>query len=344
MGESIPYATTPACNYIPALLEIHTEPDGEYLHLGQKLPWQGFERSLPFIRHLRQHISDHLDAPTHLLWSVRVDPQIAQTYGRAEWALEYYNEQLSDLRQVGDEIGLHVHPYRWEASQGLWLEDYANSDWVDECIQVAVAAYQQGYGCLPKTISVGRNWISQSTVNLVESLGLEFDLSVIPGRPSVRFYQSEKNITGIGPDYTDFPCVPYRPQVDNFRSADPDRQQGLWIIPLSSGLRFQAQGVLPRLYQYLRGTQRTRNYQRISKLYLADRPDIFRQLVQILLEEKSLSYLTMIMRSHQFLNNKAQQNILANVKYLLNYEPMYARHQNFIFSTPSELVTLLGYT
>ncbi|NJK30852.1 MAG: hypothetical protein HC940_12255 [Acaryochloris sp. SU_5_25] len=192
MGESIPYATTPACNYIPALLEIHTEPDGEYLHLGQKLPWQGFERSLPFIRHLRQHISDHLDAPTHLLWSVRVDPQIAQTYGRAEWALEYYNEQLSDLRQVGDEIGLHVHPYRWEASQGLWLEDYANSDWVDECIQVAVAAYQQGYGCLPKTISVGRNWISQSTVNLVESLGLEFDYPSSQGDPLLGFINLKK--------------------------------------------------------------------------------------------------------------------------------------------------------
>jgi len=97
---------------IPIILNIDAEPDGLFIDRERPLPWRGYERSAEYLQRLRSRIASVTGSPAHFTWLVRLDPQIAETYGSAEWPLMRYGDRLSADEAIGDELGVHIHPYR----------------------------------------------------------------------------------------------------------------------------------------------------------------------------------------------------------------------------------------
>jgi hypothetical protein len=77
--------------------------------------------------------------------------------------------------------------------------------------------------------------MNNATINLLESLGARFDLTVEPGIKPAPALVLEELHTGSLPDYTVTPRRPYRPAREDFRKASATADRQLWMIPLSTG-------------------------------------------------------------------------------------------------------------
>jgi len=57
-------------------------------------------------------------SPVHFSWFLRMDPQITHTYGSPDWVVTRYPKLIEGLDAAGDELGLHVHPWRCRFTGG----------------------------------------------------------------------------------------------------------------------------------------------------------------------------------------------------------------------------------
>src|ERR1041384_6344444 len=109
---------TEAHGKIPILIVNDCEPDLRETKPGEGTLWIGFERYYEFLSAKRDEIFQRTGAPAHFSWFWRMDPQIALTYGSADWAVRTYAAQIAEAKRRGDEIAAHVHVYRWDAALG----------------------------------------------------------------------------------------------------------------------------------------------------------------------------------------------------------------------------------
>lgn len=321
----------------PVLIDTHTEPDKTFIDRSRALPWLGFEQAIEFFEQVRPEIARQTDHEVHVNWHLRADPQIADVYGNAGWAFDHYAEPLRHFEQAGDNIGIHVHPYRWASECQDWVEDYANLEWVNHCVQVAADAYEQAYQRKPPSFTIGGSWFCQETLNLLNRLGIKYDLTIVPEQCNRSFPTYLGRVVGDPPDYHNVPRLPYRPLASNFKVADPDRHDGPWIIPQSSGPRTFAGNSLQRWYWKIFKAKILDRQQLTCKLFLADHPRNFQATVYNLLENLNLPYLTLTIRSNRFTSGKSRQNMRDNLDHLFSQY----RNRRFLFSTPDELMDCL---
>lgn len=88
---------------IPVVLCFDVEPDDIDVRPGAE-PWLGFERLLERIGPWRDGLAAATGRPVRFNWFLRMDPQIADVYGSATWAVERYGAEIERLRADGDLI------------------------------------------------------------------------------------------------------------------------------------------------------------------------------------------------------------------------------------------------
>jgi hypothetical protein len=125
---------------IPVILIVDVEPDPFQVRRDAPEPWLGYEAIHPVLAKLRERFQDATGSPVHYTWVFRMDPQIAGAYGRPTWAAERYSKLVTESLERGDELGSHVHGYLWLEEKNAWLEDLANQDWMDRCLEMALDA------------------------------------------------------------------------------------------------------------------------------------------------------------------------------------------------------------
>ncbi len=215
--------------------------------------------------------------------------------------------------------------------------DNANPEWIEHCIRSSFSAFNKVFSRHCRSFRFGGRFISNEVVNLLEQLDVYFDLTVEPGQEGVCSLKNEELLLAPPPDFHGIPRHPYIPQISNYKVPDPDRKNGVWMIPLST---CEISGILALgLRLFRRVVYNHKLPETCVTLYLLQEPPIFRKVVDELLHSMDRPYLTLLLRSDSIMKPYFSRNIKKNLNYIFSH-PMA---KQFAFSTPQEAMQHLGY-
>lgn len=332
---------------IPVILCIDAEPDKPFNHRADPLPWRGYQRAVAFFAGFRAKLETLSAAEVHLSWFYRMDPQIEQIHGDAGWAISSYTAEIEGLRRAGDELGLHTHPFRWDEKADTWLQDYGNQSWIEHSLHMAFDTFRRELGRDCVSFRFGDRWMNEPSFQLLERLGVRYDLTLEPGSKRLPSYHPRKPHTGFIPDQRGVPRSIYRPAKSDYQQRDDSRLDGPLIIPVStapihleSGKVYEEPALHERLLYRLTDPARIRNW--CQPLSIASPPTIFRSVLEYNLGTLDSPYLALVARSHIFTSEEFIANVRANLVSLFDYQDR-AGGRDFVFATPAEAVAQLGF-
>jgi hypothetical protein len=322
---------------IPVILCIDVEPDLRRPDPTKAAPWWGFERLYPYLRELRPRMADASGEAARLNWFWRLDPQVEMVYGSAEWALRQYEAEVAETVLAGDEHGVHPHAWRWDATLHGWVPDYGNPSWVEHCVVKSFTVFRSVFGKACESVRIGDRYFDDRVRGILERLGCRFDLTVEPGEKPARALAVREGYTGSVPDYRSVEMGPYRPPVEDFRKRDEDRSEGLWIIPLASGV-MSGRGLRWRRYLRRQWSSMGPIPTGYGTLRLWEPPELVQPAIEETLERLERPYLAFAIRSDVLLNPWWGGNCRRNLELLLQR----AQSRRLVFCTPRDSLRAMG--
>jgi hypothetical protein len=324
---------------IPVLLCVDVEPDEFYVDRRNRAPWRGFEAVHPMFGELRARLEEKTGRDVHFTWAVRMDPQVAVSYGRSAWAVERYSSYFEEYRRAGDEIGSHVHTYRWSQAVDDWIDDYADDAWVRECLEMSANGHEEIFGEKSRTVRFGVFWASTAAINHAEELGYRYDLTVEPGLPANVHDARKPDPTGVQPSYYRVPREPYIPSRSDFRERADGERRDLTVIPLTSGYKKLGLGLRStreRLDRLMNNGLRHRRMSTPLSMWKGwDGANSFGDMLDRAIEAQQKPYLAFTLHSN-FPVTKSDSKVRASIEALVDH-PACSR---FAFCTPAELLSL----
>jgi hypothetical protein len=219
---------------IPIVLCIDVEPDERVFARDDARRWDGFERLLPRVRSLRERLSQLAQAPVAFTWLIRMDPQVAETWGSPSWAVETYGDVFDELQASGDELGLHTHLWRWDRERDGWVTDN-DADWGERCVTMALDAYEASFGRPCPAHRGGDQALSGEALACLQARGVKVDFTVEPGLSPHGAAVPGEEALGMTPDYRGVPTRPYRSSPATFPAPDPASTADPLLVPLVTG-------------------------------------------------------------------------------------------------------------
>ncbi len=217
---------------IPIIICIDIEPDELAIKPYKRKDWRGFRATWKYFKRLRPLLELATKSAARFNWFLRMDPQVAHTYGSADWAAIRYPKLFAEMQHAQDEIGLHLHVWRWDDVEQKWVSDFADQEWIEHCVRQSFYEFERCFKRPCRSFRFGDRWMNNRTVELIECLGARFDLTIEPGRKPEKLPYP---FTGSLPDYTTALRRHYRPsKSDYLQPGDAHSQRDLWIIPLST--------------------------------------------------------------------------------------------------------------
>jgi hypothetical protein len=218
---------------LPVVLCVDVEPDLRTFDREDARPWRGFECFVDRLPTLRDRISSASGGPASLTWFLRMDPQVAETWGSATWVAEAYADALAELTARGDELGLHTHTWRWDDVDGLWIADFADPAWAEHCLEMGLGTFEAKFGRRCLAHRGGDHFLSGPMLAQLARAGVKVDLTIEPGWPPVGPVGGGRAV-GTLPDYRSVPRSPYRSSPDEFPAPDPTTPTDPLLVPLFS--------------------------------------------------------------------------------------------------------------
>jgi hypothetical protein len=295
------------------ILCIDVEPDERETAVGRPRPWAGYRALQRQLEALRPDLPG-LGASARYTWFLRMDPQIADTYGAAGWVATTYRAELDGALANGDALGLHVHPFRRSAGSPGWIVDFADQGWVEHCMDVGLTAFHEAWGRACVDFRYGDGWMNDATIAWLEARGIRHDLTLEPGKHLPGGLRPGPAWVGQAPDLRSVPTGPYRPSLGDFRQPDPARTEGLWIVPVTTGRLRPSLGLVRKVYRaLLRPGWITR-----ATLVLnpALSPPLFRDLLEQALAHDDWPLLVLTVRSDVGLSGRQLRNVSQNMARL----------------------------
>lgn len=326
---------------IPVLICIDVEPDEFFVSRQKPEPWRGYELTHAYIGEWRSALQQLTGDAVHVSWFIRMDPQVALAHGRASWAVEHYPTLFQEAIDAGDELGAHVHTYRWCEDSGDWLDDHGNDDWVDQCLDTAVEGYRSSFGTPCHSLRFGNYWSGTEAINRAEALGFRFDLTIEPGLPPNALDSRKPPHSGDLPDYYRVPREPYAPSRSDFRRRARPGERDITLLPLSSAhLRF---GWGPRsLKQRIRrlrnnGLRHRRQDTPLSMWRDWNHPNEFSKMLDRAIAQQRQPYLAFAIHS----NAPVEPESLPRIERCLQALMAHPERSRFVFCTPAEAMAIL---
>jgi hypothetical protein len=218
---------------IPVFLCVDLEPDERQVSASDD-SWAGVDAMFAHLEELRPRLAEASGEPVRFLWFVRCDPQIDFAFGSAGHLLTRSAKPLERLLANGDRIGLHVHAWRRDESDGQWVAEYGDTGWIRHCVETSFETFRTHFGTDCELHRFGDHWLSTELIPLLETHGVRFDLTMEPGVRGRRSVAPGERSAGSIPDYTRVPREPYRPSRTDFRRPDAAADSRLWLVPLSA--------------------------------------------------------------------------------------------------------------
>jgi hypothetical protein len=219
---------------IPIVVAIDVEPDVRLVDRRDPGPWRGFEEFVERIPALRERLSELTGAPVAFTWCLRMDPQVAETWGSPAWVAEAYRGVFAELERSGDELGLHTHLWRWSHETDEWVTDH-DPVWGSRCVTMALDAFRRAFGRSCPVHRGGDRCLSAEMLACLDEGGVKVDLSVEPGIAGVAALGEGERVGGLPPDYRGVPTEPYRSSPGAFPAPDPANRSDPLLIPLLTG-------------------------------------------------------------------------------------------------------------
>lgn len=319
---------------------IDVEPDERYQASLPAGDWLGFEAALACAKSLRPRLAAATGAPARLAWFLRMDPQVAGLHGRAAWVAERYASEIAGLERAGDEIGLHAHAFRWDASRDDWLAEHGDPQWLEHCVRSSFAAYRGAFGRPCRSFRFGDHWMSDETMALLCELGVRCDLTLEPGCPARPSLKAGEPHSGCLPEYHDVPRRPYRPSRSDYRKAahaHPDASHALWELPLSTAREIGRFALLKRAAMALGvDLRRGRNF---KPLFLEAPTPRFTPMFRDASRGWPARYLAPVVRCDAFGDAPRRRRIEANLEVVLAHRDV--RRMRFL--TPQGAIETLQH-
>lgn len=323
-----------AMKRIPLIVCIDVEPDQRQLMRGLAADWIGFEETARCFSEFRPGLEQATGAPVRFSWFLRMDPQIAEIYGSSSWVSQRYGEIIKQLEGAGDEFGLHTHAWRWDDGLNRWIADHGNQEWIEHCVRISFQAYHKVFGRSCRSFRFGDHFMNNETMALLESLGVQFDLTVEPGRKAMPRLATEDLSTGSLPNYHTAPRRPYVPSSRDFREPDLTASRSLFEIPLTTGKALGRFSGLKRAATALKIDLQKRHDP--APMFLGLEMSDFRRIMNRLLDEMN-PYLAPVVRSDVGVHTTQKANLEQNIQLMLSH-PMASR---FKFVGPAEAIEIL---
>ena len=111
---------------------------------------------------------------------------------------ERHGGVIDRLRRAGDPLGIHVHPYRWNAERRVAYSDHADTAWVTHCLQVAAETFGKCFGEPVRRGCQGGYFLSEAVIDASVALGIEVDVTPEPGE-TVTDAVKQFHETGVNP-------------------------------------------------------------------------------------------------------------------------------------------------
>jgi hypothetical protein len=227
-----------AATRVPTFVNFDVEPVG---FQRDHASWTGFREWVELLDGLRDDLAARSGRAPRFGWYFRMDPQIDALHGDAAYAARHFSDLVDHLRDQGDVFGLHVHPLRWSAERDLWIHDFADADWVTECIERAHATYLDCFGAPPVRFRSGAGFLDPTVVAAIDRLGIEVDLTLEPGyqwhADVMRTEVDDSPCVGAPVDTNGAPREVYRPAGHDFRIADARTGRRVVMVPISTSAR-----------------------------------------------------------------------------------------------------------
>ncbi len=217
----------------PIIFAIDVEPDDRQTEKG-KSGWESSEEAIDKLESLRTELETATGRPVRYNWFFRLDVQIAETFGRADYVAEACPRVIRAVIERGDPAGIHVHLWRWSPKRSAWFNDFADRDWVAECLDVSMKTFEGVFGYRPNMARFGDRWLSQQAVDAMGEAGILYDLTVEPGLPGGGIHD-DPHATDELPDYRRAPRYPYQPtRGDYLLPSSKFKSERTWMIPLTT--------------------------------------------------------------------------------------------------------------
>lgn len=220
------------CTPIPVVVCVDVEPDARVVDLADP-SWRGTDVLLekwPALMTLLAEKTGVTSVP--LTWFPRADPQIEKSNGLASYALKRYAAHWESAQAAGDEIGLHMHGWRWQEQTGQWSQDHGDAAWMEHCLRSAIGEYRAHFGKTPPVYRGGDHYLDDLVLRVLHEEGIPLDMT-LELLPAIQRLVEEEHGTGSLPDCSGAPAYAYRPSVEDFRAPAFDQKQGLGILPLT---------------------------------------------------------------------------------------------------------------
>lgn len=265
-----------------------------------------------------------------------MDPQVAEPYGSPTWIVDQHETHIKDVQTYGDELGIHAHAYRWLEDERVWLHDFGNQAWVEHCVRTSLEAFARALGRRCVSFRFGDRWLNTPTVDLLEQLGVRYDLTAEPGMPDFPTPKVGEPATGPTADFSRVPREPWFPSAVDFRRPASTARQ-IRMIPLTSAhLKF---GLHPRAY--LRRVQANGFRGRLQDTPLGmykrwTAPDTFGRLLDRALAAQRKPYLAFAIRTDIGAQRWIHDAVDENLRALLEHPAA----PGFRFCTPAEAMAM----
>ena len=210
---------------IPVLFCFDMEPDDPPTEPG----WDGARATIDLAESIRPQLVENTATQASFCWFWRLDPQITSMTEPSGDLQKLLGSEMERLQATGDEMGVHLHCYRPEPGGLGWQLDYADTRWVEECIESGFASYEKLFGRPPSANRFGDRWYDDKALAVVQRLGARYDLTA---EPDVTCQPSSAVARGDFPDMRGLPTSPFRAPVDQI---NPPGGDPLWSIPITTG-------------------------------------------------------------------------------------------------------------
>src|SRR5947209_10780762 len=204
----------------PIVLCFDVEPDPRVFDPQVPCPWHGFERLAEQVSALRDRLSALTTAPVASTWDLRMDPQMAETWGTPDWVARTYGEDHARFEAAGDELALHTHLWRRDGGPDWWITDH-DPGWARHCVTTALDAFDAAFGRPCAVHRGGSRVLTGAIFTCLSERGVRVDLTAEPGLPPGSAGPAGERTTDQITDYRGAPTRPYRSSSARVPAPDP---------------------------------------------------------------------------------------------------------------------------
>lgn len=219
---------------VHVVISCDVDPDRERLLDGVpsgRLGWRGVSDGIPALKESVRGLLDHDGREPVFTWFLRADEQIREMEGEYGWFARARRALLDSLRHSGDELGWHPHFWRRDPVTGAWYQELDDRAWQLEMLRAAHADLLPSLGGDLKSVRMGWSYHNNETCAALEELGIEVDLSAIPGFRTLGDNPPKRSENLF--DWHTTPRAPYHPSRADYRrpARDTEPAQRLLEVP-----------------------------------------------------------------------------------------------------------------